>query len=149
MRQRDKRSARAVVHLSAAMGARFVHDAEAGGSAVCVADPRAARVLQRALLRVLSRKGTPCLVRVSDEVAAALSGARVHASGSGRYHLAVGQGRQGRSAFLLRVLPDPGDVVARRRQETQMLDELQDYLRRGPPLEAEEPAEGAACLEDG
>ena len=130
------------------MGARFVHDAEAGGPAVCVADPRVARVLQRALLRVLSRKGTPCLVRVSDEVAAVLSGARACASGSGRYHLAVGQGRQGRSAFLLRVLPDPEDVATRRRQETQMLDDLRDYLRRGPPLEAEEAEDGAGRPED-
>ena len=138
-----------MVHLSAAIGARFVHDAGAGGQAVQVTDPQAARVLQRALLRVLSRKGAPCVMPVSRKVAAALSGARRISSKGGSYHLAVGLGPQGRSAFLLRRLPDKEDVDTRRGKEAQMLDDLRHYLRSVPSLLAEEPEDGAACPESG
>ena len=122
-----------MVHLSAAMGARFIHDA-AGGHAVCVSDPRACRVLRRALLQVFSTKEGTCLVRVPDEVAGALSGSRASVSESGSHHLAVGLGRHGRSAFLLRVIPHRDDSNPRCLRGEQMLDDLRHYLNSEPAL---------------
>lgn len=138
MRRQDKRNGRSVVHLSAAVGARFIHDA-AADQAVCVSDPRACRVLRRALLQVLRTKGASCLVRVSDEVAAALSGSRATVSERGSHHLAVGLGRHGRSAFLLRAIPDRDDIHTRRLRGEQMLDDLRSYLKSQPSILVEAP----------
>src|SRR3712207_6088672 len=109
------------------MGARFVHDAGAGGQPVCVSDPRAFRVLRRALLHVLSTN-TPHLTPVSNEVATALSGGSGSTPREGCHCLAVGLGRQGQSAFVLRSIPDDEDGGTRGLIEEQMLDALRHYL---------------------
>ena len=132
MNERASPRGRTILRVSAALAARFIHDAGAEGAAVRVTNPRALRVLERAFLRALTGKGEPQVMQVSQDVAGAFQRSGERQPEAEAFYLAVGLDCQGRGAFLLRPVPARrGDVPAPARcpVEARMLVDLQAYLR--------------------
>jgi len=148
MNRADRRAARATwrarADQTAPLLARFCLDLGQGcqGPARAISRPLAVKALERAFRHLLRQGGTPQVLLITGEEAAALAPWEPPAPLGWSHYIAVGIDRAGRASYVSRPVRIEGvsPTQARRMVETFLLAELEPILADTSPLPMPEGA---------